>query len=64
MDGFATAPKRGIARDDLRPGLRTVSWRRTVTLIFAADDHAENVVFLGVLYRGRDSEAVLQERLR
>ena len=63
IDGFATAPKRGRARDDLRIGLRTIGWRRTVTLIFAVDDDAGTVVFLGVLFRGRNVEAALQARL-
>jgi hypothetical protein len=34
-----------------------------VTLIFVVDDAAGAVVVIGALYRGRDVEAVLRERL-
>ena len=63
IDGFDSAPKRGAARDDVRPGLRTIAWRRTVTLIFVVDDAAGAVVIIGALYRGRDVEAALRDRL-
>lgn len=62
MDTFETAPKRGVSRDDVRPGLRTISWRQTVTLIFVVDDEQGTVVFLGALFRGRNVEVALQER--
>jgi plasmid stabilization system protein ParE len=63
IDGFDSVPKRGAARDDVRPGLRTITWRRTVTLIFVVDDAAGAVVVIGALYRGRDLEAALRDRL-
>lgn len=52
-------PKRGTMRDDLRPGLRTLSWRRRVTIAFAVEKHA--VVVIGIFYAGRDYEALLRE---
>lgn len=61
--GLETAPKRGAARDDVRPGLRTVAWRRTVTLIFVVDDEAGSVVVIGALYRGRDVESAMRSRI-
>lgn len=62
IDGFGTAPKRGAARDDIRPGLRILSWRRTITLMLVVDDHAKTVVVIGALYRGRNLEAMLNDR--
>jgi toxin ParE1/3/4 len=47
MQSFEMAPKRGVARDDLRPGLRTVGWRRAFRFIFFVDDVAAKVVFFG-----------------
>jgi len=52
-------PKRGTPRDDLRPGLRTISWRRRVTIAFVAEEH--DVIVVGVFYGGRDFEALLRE---
>ena len=63
IDGFDSVPKRGAARDDVRPGLRTITWRRTVTLIFVVDDAAGAVFVIGALYRGRDVDAALRDRL-
>lgn len=62
INGLDIAPKRGAARGDVRPGLRTVAWRRVVTLIFMVDDEAGTVIVIGALYRGRDVEAALRER--
>ena len=52
-------PRRGTMRDDLRPGLRTIAWRRRVTIAFAADEAA--VVVIGIFYGGRDFETLLRE---
>jgi len=62
FEGFASAPKRGVAREDLRPGLRVVGWRRVLTLAFVVDDAAAQVTILAVYYRGRDVEAALRRR--
>ena len=48
---------RGMARDDLRPGLRVVGFRRRVTIAFAITE--ETVEILGIYYGGRDYEALL-----
>ena len=52
-------PRRGTMRDDLRPGLRTIAWRRRVTIAFAVEDAA--VVIVGIFYGGRDFESLLSE---
>jgi toxin ParE1/3/4 len=51
-------PERGTRRDDLRPGLRTIGFRRRVTIAFAVE--ASAVTIIGVFYGGQDVEAVLQ----
>lgn len=58
-DGLDAFPLRGAPRDDIRPGLRIVGFRRRVTIAFTVDDDA--VTILGVLYGGRDLLAALSE---
>ena len=53
-----TFPHRGTRRDDLRPGLRTIGFRRRVTIAFAVE--AEAVTIIGIFYGGQDFEAALQ----
>jgi putative addiction module CopG family antidote len=50
-------PNRGTPRDDIKPGLRTIAWRRRVTIAYIAEAH--DVVVIGVFYGGRDFEALL-----
>lgn len=50
--GFATFPERGIQRDDLRPGLRIIGFRRRVTIAFHV--MGGRVTIDRVLYGGRD----------
>lgn len=62
IDHIATLsefPKRGTPRDDLRPGLRTMAWRRRMTIAFVVEEY--DVVVIGVFYGGRDCEALLRE---
>jgi toxin ParE1/3/4 len=56
---FATFPERGMRRDDLRPGLRTIGYRRRVTIAFHITP--ERVVIDRVLYGGRDVEGLLAD---
>jgi toxin ParE1/3/4 len=49
--GFEQFPQRGIARDDILPGLRLVGFEKRVTLAFHIA--GERVVFDRVLYGGR-----------
>jgi toxin ParE1/3/4 len=49
---LVTFPERGTRRDDLRPGLRTTSFRRRVTIAFHVT--ATTVIIDRVLYGGRD----------
>jgi toxin ParE1/3/4 len=62
IDHIATLkefPKRGTPRDDLRPGLRTLAWRRRVTIAFMVEER--DVVVIGIFYGGRDFESLLKE---
>ncbi|WP_235682074.1 type II toxin-antitoxin system RelE/ParE family toxin [Sphingobium yanoikuyae] len=52
-------PRRGTMRDDLRTGLRTIAWRRRVTIAFAVEEAI--VVIIGIFYGGRDFESLLSE---
>jgi plasmid stabilization system protein ParE len=52
-------PERGTPRDDLRPGMRTLAWRRRVTIAFVVEE--SDVVVIGIFYGGRDFETLLRE---
>jgi plasmid stabilization system protein ParE len=62
LAGFESGPLRGSPRNDIRRGLRIVGWRRRLTIAFMVDEAAATVMIYGVLYRGRDVEAVLKRR--
>jgi len=59
--GFATAPERGTKRDDLRPGLRTVGFRRRATVLFQVDHRERQVIIHGLYYGGRSFEGIAEE---
>jgi toxin ParE1/3/4 len=50
--GLAEVPNRGTSREDVRPGLRTIPFRRRVTIAYSVDD--EQVLILGIFYAGQD----------
>lgn len=58
-DGFDMFPHRGAKRDDIRPGLRLVGFRRRVTIAFTVNEGSVNI--LGVFYGGQDYESILQD---
>lgn len=58
-EDIATLPLAGKARDDIRPGLRIIGYRRRVVVAFLV--LGEVVVIVGIFYGGRDYEAVLAE---
>lgn len=49
---LADFPERGTPREDIRPGLRTLSFRRRVTIAYAVD--GTSVTILGIFYGGQD----------
>jgi plasmid stabilization system protein ParE len=54
-------PERGTRRDDIRPGLRTVGFRRRVTIVFQLDEMRPAVIIHGIFYGGQDFEAALRD---
>jgi toxin ParE1/3/4 len=57
-ESFTTFPNRGTRRDDLRAGMRTIGFRRRVTIAFDVD--GETIAIIGVFYGGRDMEDALR----
>ncbi|MEO6215615.1 MAG: type II toxin-antitoxin system RelE/ParE family toxin [Sphingomonas sp.] len=51
-------PNRGTPRDDIRPGLRTITFRRRVVIAYAVS--ADAVTIVGIFYGGQDYEAILE----
>lgn len=56
-DSLAEFPMIGLARDDLRPGLRTIGYRRRAVIAFAVNEDA--VEIHGVYYGGQDYETLI-----
>lgn len=54
-------PERGTRRDDIRPGFRTIGFRRRATILFRVDLALSEVIILGVYYGGRDMEALWRD---
>ena len=52
--GLRIGSERGTRRDDIRPGLRIVTFERRVTIAFTVD--ATHVVILRLFYAGRNWE--------
>jgi toxin ParE1/3/4 len=50
-----TFPERGTRRDDLRPGLRIIGFRRRVSIVF--DVTEDKVTIHGIYYGGQNFEA-------
>ena len=48
---------RGTPRDDIRRGLRTIQFKRRVTIAYAVTDN--RVTVLGIYYGGQDFETLL-----
>lgn len=60
-EGLAVFPHRGKSREDLRPGLRTASYRKRVVIAFSVDEAIKQVTILGVFYGGQDYESSLSD---
>jgi toxin ParE1/3/4 len=58
-ESLRTFPRRGIKRDDIRPGLRITNYRKRVVIAFDVD--SDHVTIIGAFYGGQDYETALQE---
>ena len=57
--GFNLASERGMRRDEIRPGLRTVGFERRVTIAFNVTER--QVVILGIFHGGQNWQDMLSE---
>ncbi len=55
--GMRFASERGTRRDDIRPGLRVVSFERRVTVAFTVDE--SSLIILRLFYAGRNWEELM-----
>ncbi|NLG54955.1 MAG: type II toxin-antitoxin system RelE/ParE family toxin [Rhodococcus sp.] len=58
-EGLAVFPHRGTMRDDIRPGLRTSSYKKRTVIATFVDDEARQLTVLGVFYGGQDYDSLL-----
>jgi toxin ParE1/3/4 len=63
IDGILRFPLAGRARDDVRPGMRTTTYRKRTLVVYDVDESSGEVVVnvLGVFHGGQDWEATLKE---
>jgi toxin ParE1/3/4 len=60
-EALSAFPERGTKRDDLRPRLRTMGYRKSVTIAFSVNSATDAVTIHGVFYGGQDFERALRE---
>jgi plasmid stabilization system protein ParE len=51
-------PHRGAVRNDIRPGIRIIGYRRRVAIAFTVDGDVVSII--GVFYGGQDYETALR----
>ncbi len=61
IDSILLFPFAGRGRDDVRPGMRTTTYRKRALVAYEVDDSSEEVVvnILGVFHGGQDWEPKL-----
>ncbi len=61
IDGILVFPLAGRARDDVRPGLRTTTFRKRTLVAYEVDESSGELVvnILGVFHGGQDWQAAL-----
>ncbi len=60
-EGLALFPRRGVARDDIRPGLRLTHHKGRTVIAYAVNDDTRAVSIIGVFYGGQDHEGALSD---
>ena len=58
-EGLGAMPLAGIARDDIRRGLRTLFFRRRVVIAYSVA--AKEVTILAIFYGGQNYESLLRD---
>lgn len=61
IEGILVFPHSGRPRDDVRPGMRTTTYRKRTLVAYEVDETADEVVVnvLGVFHGGQNWEAAL-----
>lgn len=61
IEGILPFPLAGRARDDVRPGMRTTTYKKRTMIAYEADDSSDELVvtILGVFHAGQNWEAAL-----
>lgn len=59
IEGLTNFPHRGTPRDDIRAGMRTIPFRRRLTIAYAVV--ADEVRIVGVVRAGQDFEGLMRE---
>ena len=62
IERLADFPERGTAPDDIRTGMRTVPFRRRLTIAYAV--FSQEVRILGIFSAGQDVETLLRSEER
>ena len=63
IDGILLFPLAGRRREDVRPGMRTTTYRKRTLVVYEVDESSGEVVVnvLGIFHGGQDWEATLNE---
>lgn len=63
IDGILVFPRAGRARDDIRPGMRTTTFKKRTVIAYEADESSGELVVnvLGVFHGGQDWETALSD---
>ena len=62
-ESLANFPLRGVALDDIRPGLRLTHHKGRTVIAYAVNQDARIVSIIGVFYGGQDIDNALSERV-
>ena len=63
IDGIATFPRAGRARDDVRLGMRTSVFKKRTVVAYEVDESGGETVLnvLGIFHGGQDWEAAIEQ---
>jgi toxin ParE1/3/4 len=63
IDGILAFPRAGRARDDIRPGMRTTTFKQRTLIAYEVDESSGELVVnvLGVFHGGQDWKASLRD---